>query len=672
MIVNFVKTKPILSISIITEHDEPEPIVLKNIVSAADQLDFSVDFDTPFASLNLPTQVAFTLDDASVLSIPVIWTGSYSQGVAGDYPLQGAPTLPDGVTNTDNVKASITVTVEPEAQTSTPNGLGEGIEITGLKSIWRVGQQDNFIITAPVGYQTQYQIIESESIRNQTWEIEKQGNNSGSIAHTFTTARKKYDIWVVVTKGTLRFERYLRFAITVLPPVFTRGQANVVINFATGGITYYMGNTGTLDKIGWKMWCEGEGTTGAYLGFQKFKSSVESDPVHCMADPVNGAKIHATGSYNLRFDQDCQNFLFDGCANPNVPYGFEMTMPSTGNHAQMCIMELSTSESTIQSAGFGIWMCGVKFLGGGRASAIVNMRTANSPTVNYDTFPDGHRNMAVFNCYMENNLDEGFYTNYVSDALYNGYAHCPITGARFYNNVIHNTGGDGGQLGASMRDCEFTGNTITGAGQRADPNHMNSIQLSSGNIDIFVYGNYVDDARNLMSIFTGRGGRAFYIFSNIFLNPRSDSMNHVNTFIRIDNNDYGNDIPAYMHGNTYSLHENKPLEVWNAQPTGITAKLNPFWYVNNAIVADRTTQMFTQNSPNQSGWHVNNYQVTSSATPKFRDYENKDFRALDLSSPLFQPIEQFDKVHPMQNYDVRGYGMGLSIQGAEYSIDLQT
>jgi hypothetical protein len=100
-----------------------------DIDSVASQSPRTVYYNTLFASLNLPEQVQVTLEDASTIMLSVTWdSGDYSATSISTQAISGALTLPDGITNTGNLSASINVTVEAREIESAPTFPDENVE----------------------------------------------------------------------------------------------------------------------------------------------------------------------------------------------------------------------------------------------------------------------------------------------------------------------------------------------------------------------------------------------------------------------------------------------------------------------------------------------------------------------------------------------------------------
>lgn len=84
----------------------------KNIVSVASPDGIKVYRGTDFDDLDLPEELRVTFDDGSTATLDVQWSsGNYDGDTLGTYTLYGTLVLEDGMTNTGNIKAQITVTV---------------------------------------------------------------------------------------------------------------------------------------------------------------------------------------------------------------------------------------------------------------------------------------------------------------------------------------------------------------------------------------------------------------------------------------------------------------------------------------------------------------------------------------------------------------------------------
>ncbi|TPE43066.1 Ig-like domain-containing protein [Pontibacter mangrovi] len=88
--------------------------ITKDIVAVANPSDFSVKFRTTFDALELPDQVEVSYSNGEKETINVVWQpGDYKGEVPGDYLVIGQLELKENTSNTQNMRASVTVTVEP-------------------------------------------------------------------------------------------------------------------------------------------------------------------------------------------------------------------------------------------------------------------------------------------------------------------------------------------------------------------------------------------------------------------------------------------------------------------------------------------------------------------------------------------------------------------------------
>ncbi len=106
--------RPATIAAISSQRGETSVVTERNITGAAAQNPLSVDYDTDWIDVlaQLPPMVNATLDDGTQAPLLVDWLqGSYDQDTAGPYPIFGDFNLITGITNSTNVQAGITVTV---------------------------------------------------------------------------------------------------------------------------------------------------------------------------------------------------------------------------------------------------------------------------------------------------------------------------------------------------------------------------------------------------------------------------------------------------------------------------------------------------------------------------------------------------------------------------------
>ena len=92
------------------------------ISSIAPISDINVAYGSDLSSASLPAEVVVTMSDSSTQNIAVTWdngTPTYDPNTAGTYVISGTLTLPDNITNTDNLTASVNVIVLAQTTSST-------------------------------------------------------------------------------------------------------------------------------------------------------------------------------------------------------------------------------------------------------------------------------------------------------------------------------------------------------------------------------------------------------------------------------------------------------------------------------------------------------------------------------------------------------------------------
>lgn len=109
------------------------------VIDVEDLVPVNVSFGTAFTSIGLDVTVDITLNDLSIIAVPVVWGQSgYNENVPGLYVIIGTITLPYGVINTGGLVATKEVTVDvdvsggiiasaaPIAPITVPNGTAFG------------------------------------------------------------------------------------------------------------------------------------------------------------------------------------------------------------------------------------------------------------------------------------------------------------------------------------------------------------------------------------------------------------------------------------------------------------------------------------------------------------------------------------------------------------------
>jgi alpha-tubulin suppressor-like RCC1 family protein len=108
---------------------EAEVIAPVTVFSVINPDDITVDNQTNLAGAGLPPTVQVKMSDGSLPSVEVTWDGgspAYDGNTAGSYVFTGTLTMPDGVTNPNNLTASVTVIVQAPAPIEPTLVAGDG------------------------------------------------------------------------------------------------------------------------------------------------------------------------------------------------------------------------------------------------------------------------------------------------------------------------------------------------------------------------------------------------------------------------------------------------------------------------------------------------------------------------------------------------------------------
>jgi hypothetical protein len=565
---------------------------------------------------------------------------------------------------------------KPAAANSSPNGLGEGINITNLPKVWRRGTSNSFVFTAPQNYFYACYIVEHESAVAGSPNIVKTvtgtyvAGNPVTVSHTFT-ALGAYDIKIVVQKGALIFSKnhpLHKGIVCSFEDDFNEGDAGVTTydmsTVGTGGIGYKLFSG---DNTGKKFIIKNLGPSTGYLGIEGLTSTDPQNPWRMkVVSTSSQAGITAQGSYGIRFNRNCRNGWFDACFNSSIPYGFKIEFSGTGGHAQSCFIEAGDSGTVASTVSKNLWILGIECIGlsgtSSDSSSHFKIDTPFNVNLNYNTWmADGQgafEDCHIMHCKITSGDDEGCYLGPVDDAPHPTYISVPIMRLRIAGISINDTGGDGFQIGAATIDSEAAGVVCTNVATRNDPSHKNIFQFSSGNRNLAFFMNKGVSGKNMLTIATGHAGFDLHVFSNELNCPTSDSNGHTNIFVRVDQNTLGGftNLPVNFINNTIIANENKIFELWNAASSGITTIMD-LKIINNMIIGDGSALTTKFNNIQDSTWVVaNNTYGTDGAAAGFANWGTKDYHPAGLTGSMYGAVTSYTKAHYMQDYDMDGYG----------------
>lgn len=616
--------------------------ITKNVVSIASTTPLSVPFNTPFASLDLPDFINVSLSDGTNQNMDVTWVqGSYNPAVASLYTVLGTLTLPAGVTNTGNIQASIMVNVS--AQVNTPNGLGERISVQNLKKVWRIGTNESCTLSIPQNYTVDWAICDDRT------HVAVATGTGTTVSYTPVDGQysQVFYIRAVASKGPDLVFPFISKTFPIYPADFGPNDPGVIHWDASNFIQYR--NDNYANRTGAKIYIDGEITTTGLPAFEKWRSTDKYHPCHFRFGP--NFKNMTGNAYGMRVNRNCQNLLFDGVYENHDGVLFEM-VPKTGEtygsttRAQIIYVEAADTDTTqvAADASKNLTFGGFHLKGHGISSAGITWQTTNTPNINYDTYSLDGCNMHDF--LIEDTNDEGIYIGRFTDALSPTRAYGPITNARFFRIKTINTGADGMQWGSCFNSVMYDLD-ITNAGYRSDPSHKNGISWNGGNKNCSVFNVKINSCKNGIAMHTGRGGGDCEFFNVILINP---TINAVNWFLRIDENDYDKTLSYRLHHNTTWIAQGNSEEVWAATATPVIQTImNPYISADNAFIQPDVSKYVVRfnNTPN-TGWILNDYLTTN-----FNAFvSNSDFNPKDANSPLFRAkTPGVTTAHPWAAYD---------------------
>lgn len=538
-------------------------------------------------------------------------------------------------------------------------------------NVLRDGTAYEFTINAPKNYFTTWAIVESSTntIVNLgsglTIDFTADFDLETVEGYSALPAGKKfYDIVVLSTRHGNNWKRQPRRAICVYPAV----PVSYDETWTSGGAGYHDG-AGT-DRPDYKIHVTGTYNGTGYLGMEQWRSTDPARPIHIVFDNVS---FTTTNAYMIRVNFDCQNIILDGCADPDIQYGFVGNW-SGGSKAQAFMIEPVDpgAGSTIGTAGKNITVSGIRMnCGGFGAGFNIQMdKTAHASFSDNWTFD----NCSIFNTMAYNTGDEAYYLDHFNDsAITGGLRASKLTNLIFCYNNADTIGNDGFQIGLA-NNSEIHNNYCVNIGTKDTAAHRNMLQLIAAK-NTYVYRNYFDNRAggtcNSFNIATGETGGDVHIWANLFVNLNTSA--HTNGFTNIQENQIDDVIEFNFYNNTFISHFENSFEWWNAtlSPT-INTYFNPLRSVDNVVVnLNDADQNFYMNSPNQTYYTISNYFTQSSSSPGFANYAGGDYKPSSLSAAMFGSRTSFTKQHVCGNQDFEGYEFVSDIRGCYSGVPLQ-
>lgn len=520
--------------------------------------------------------------------------------------------------------------------------------------VWRAGTLYNGTLTVPTGYTgITWKIIRHQRYKDGIINIEDVVASGSSTTVTWTPvfngtdSSNTYYLKVAGTKGgSPNLDWIARGEITVLPAIFTEGQADVVIDLAVDGPATAKANNSNWNDYaatGRKIYVKGTSNAGAQvLNFFYWRSTNPLKPIHVI---FHGCTINAS-TYLLKVGSN-RNIILDGCDDETVPYGLILNKTTGGTNE--CVY-MSQADNTHDSS----WwiMGGIKIDNGvytqggtGFVMQMANNATFNSGTSIMDS-------LTVFRLSINNTNNEGGYLGHTiqgSTPEFTGLSNC-----LYYNLYINNTRNESWQLGGH-NGVDIFGNTFNNSGLGLQAGQNYNTQISQGNQNIFWSANNADTGQSMFQSFTGKTGGTSEIFCNKYQTTgflanyfhASKSSLYSSIYIGVFNN-------IWMGPN----NSEKAFNFYNDSDFGTPSVIvNPCYFDSNIIIGGSATNYTVNNGFDGSHITMNNIQSTDVNSFSFIDQVNKNFRPSTLASTVFghsKSIVAGTRLHPLANYDQDG------------------
>lgn len=487
------------------------------------------------------------------------------------------------------------------------------------------------------------------------WEYKIMDAESGKVMHTTTEfnpvislPRGCYDV-LVTAKGKNTLARHFRRYLTVLPAPFTETEADEVIDLSSISTASFIKDFGKKVRPGYKIMIK-----GSYNGRIKFTGlqGTRKNPVHI----INQGQviIHATNErapYAFQWSDDNQYILWDGKADPKIPYGFLIT-----GHPEK-------SGQVVFIAGVfnkGFEICGLKIIGRQgitNGAAAIQVQTSYTPECNasnwnFEYFKAHHNKIAEAS-------SEGMYIGYFTDSpRQNGFTPFRLGQVLIYRDSIINSGWDAIQI-ASADEFEVHDNYIDGASLSGKRSHSSFLSWNSGNKTGWCYRNTCKNAAHAASIIYGETGKEAFIYSNLFIDGAFPSNITTSAFFFSKlNNAFQSDVALYIFNNTI-ITSRIPAKI-DYKNKKESAGM-PVVFAGNAILLDRLNLKrypeIAMGSKLQDSlsWTINNvWRMKEKAAELKLDANFKPAPTSPLLQSDFKPEKYFDHLKG-GFYDKDGY-----------------
>jgi gliding motility-associated-like protein len=343
---------------------------------------------------------------------------------------------------------------------------------------------------------------------------------------------------------------------------------------------------------------------------------------------------------------NCQYYIVDGSANPNVEYGIEVKGGQAGLNNQMFSSNFEVHHVNVNNTGCSGMLA--------KTDASCDPHTWRDNFVLRDAIFH-HNKISSTGC-------EGFYignSHYDGgrDLVCNGIntvvLEHDIVGVQVYDCILQDIGNDGIQVG-SAKQATIHHNQVRNVGIKNNLAHQNLIQCGGGTHGAVVYNNICDTGKGY-GIYDSGGGGVHY--NNLIINAllgacnlQDIAPNYAPTGFRIFNN-------TFINCSSYGVL------MYSENP-------DPSLYYNNIVVAPSTGTYVevNLNNPHAIKWtESNNVRTKDITTVKFVDAASKDYH-LQSASPAVNTGKDLTAYGVTFDYDEKSRPKGTGFDVGAYEF----
>lgn len=442
----------------------------------------------------------------------------------------------------------------------------------------------------------------------------------------------------------------------VFTPQFTEGEADIVVNLASGN---YYNNFALADNSDLKIYVKGSGT--AQFSVAQL-TGTDGHPVVIQKEIGNtNISLSNTGAHVIYLQLHNAHIVFDGF-NTDGTNGWDV-IGGTG----------VTQIITAKDAHF----TNLEFMGM-NLSRTVHVQAASFSfipvtNVTYNASNWVTDDMVVFHCDIYDAGDEGIYMGYNSDALQGGYRPSKFRDAIIAWNNIYDSGRDGIQPGGCV-NIRVHNNYIDNWGLNHDTSHESAISWNGGNYGK-CYNNYMINGEMFLNIQSGetpwdiQAGQTtpqkVEFFSNVGINgtyTAGGSTEDFDVYIQTSSiATSSSNWPMEFYNNTFKCDKKFSEAFFHASSFTWTG----FKFVNNVIVkvgtaGDGEEYNFTGAGTQPTGSTINNLVRNNGSESDilFTNYAGNDLTISSLSSPVYTGATDVSSY--AGDYDYLGFPLSAS------------